>query len=56
MKILDVRPFHEGIQRNIVMLQRLSDEMEAIRKATDGLVAMDDSLKGEGGRCDSVVL
>ena len=49
MKILDVQPFHEGLQRNIVMLQRLSDEMEAIRYATEGLVAMDDSLKGEGG-------
>ena len=36
MKILDVQPFHEGIQRNIVMLQRLSDEMEAIRICNRG--------------------
>ncbi len=49
MKILDVKPFHEGIDRNSAMLERLCDEMDAIMKTVEGLVAMEDSLKGEGG-------
>ena len=49
MKILDVNPFHEGLERNIHMLTRLEGEMRAIETAISGLVAMDDSLKGEGG-------
>ena len=31
------------------MLDRLGNEMETIDRAVQGLVAMEDSLKGEGG-------
>ncbi|CAM3229711.1 LXG domain-containing protein [Filibacter tadaridae] len=49
MKILDVDPFQEGLQKNSIMLDRLESEMKAIEIAIEGLVAMEDSLKGQGG-------
>ncbi|MEI4771985.1 T7SS effector LXG polymorphic toxin [Psychrobacillus sp. FJAT-51614] len=49
MKILDVDLFQDGLQRNITMLDRLSSEIEAIHRAIDELVQMEDQLKGEGG-------
>lgn len=49
MKVLDAQLFHEGIQRNIDMLTRLETEMQAIKTATEGLVALEDSFKGQGG-------
>ncbi|MEK5145662.1 LXG domain-containing protein [Psychrobacillus sp. FSL K6-4615] len=49
MKILDVDLFQDGLRRNIVMLDRLESEVEAIRRAVEGLVAMEDELKGQGG-------
>lgn len=49
MKILDIRPFDEGLQRNIQMLSRLEGEMQTIQTAVSGLVALQDSLKGQGG-------
>ncbi|WP_285841739.1 T7SS effector LXG polymorphic toxin [Psychrobacillus sp. MER TA 171] len=49
MKVLDVDLFQEGLQRNIIMLDRLSSEMEAINDAVKGLVQMEDQLKGAGG-------
>ena len=50
MKILDVQPFHDGLQRNINMLNRLEGEISAIRTAVEGLVAMEETLKGAGGQ------
>ncbi len=50
MKVLDVSPFQNGLDRNSAMLHRVGNEMRAIRKTIEGLVAMDSSLKGEGGR------
>ena len=49
MKVLDVDLFQEGLHRNISMLTRLSTEIEAIHRAVEGLVQMEDQLKGEGG-------
>ncbi|MEK4402927.1 LXG domain-containing protein [Sporosarcina sp. FSL K6-6792] len=49
MKVLDVHPLKDGLHRNITMLDRLGNEMETIDRAVQGLVAMEDSLKGEGG-------
>ncbi|MFJ7972441.1 ribonuclease YeeF family protein [Psychrobacillus sp. NPDC096389] len=49
MKVLDVDLFQDGIHRNITMLDRLGKEMETIQKSVDGLVAMEEVLKGEGG-------
>ena len=49
MKVLDVTPFQEGIQRNITMLTRLEGEMKAIETAVSGLASMEDSLSGQGG-------
>ena len=49
MKILDIHPFRDGLRRNIVMLDRLGNEMESIHKSIECLVAMEDVLKGEGG-------
>lgn len=49
MKVLDVDLFQVGLQRNITMLDRLRSEIEAIHRAVDGLVQMEDQLKGEGG-------
>ncbi|MBO0589668.1 transposase, partial [Sporosarcina sp. E16_8] len=49
MKVVDVSPFHDGLRRNSTMLNRLENEMEAIETAVEGLVAMEDSLKGQGG-------
>ncbi|MFJ7932762.1 ribonuclease YeeF family protein [Sporosarcina sp. NPDC096371] len=49
MKVLDVSSFQNGLERNVVMLQRVGNEMRAIHKTIEGLVAMDASLTGEGG-------
>ena len=49
MKVLDVNPLHEGLQRNMNMLTRLDGEMKAIETSIKSLVAMEDSLKGKGG-------
>ena len=49
MKVLDVGPFEEGLQKNSTMLGRLEGEMKAIETAVGALVALDDSLKGQGG-------
>ncbi|WP_399627952.1 T7SS effector LXG polymorphic toxin [Sporosarcina sp. SG10008] len=49
MKVVDVSPFHDGLRRNHTMLNRLENEMKAIETAVEGLVALEDSLKGQGG-------
>ncbi|MDF2065910.1 LXG domain-containing protein [Bacillus sp. Cr_A10] len=49
MKVLDVNPFHEGLKRNITLLTRLDTEMNSIKSSIEGLVALENSLKGEGG-------
>lgn len=49
MKVLEIHSFKEGIHRNIAMLDRLGTEMDAIQQTVQGLVVMEDSLKGEGG-------
>ncbi|WP_419958000.1 ribonuclease YeeF family protein [Psychrobacillus psychrotolerans] len=49
MKVLDVDLFQEGLHRNITMLTRLSTETKAILLAVEGLVQMEEQLKGEGG-------
>lgn len=49
MKVLNVNPFQEGLQRNITMLNRLETEMGSIETSIAGLVALEDSLKGQGG-------
>jgi toxin YxiD len=49
MKVLDVNPFQEGLQRNITMLNRLETEMRSIETSIEGLVGLEDSLKGQGG-------
>lgn len=49
MKVLDVDLFQDGLKRNITMLDRLENEVEAIHRAVEGLVAMDEELKGVGG-------
>ena len=49
MKILDVDLFQDGLKRNIAMLDRLESEIEAIQRTVEGLVGMEDELKGEGG-------
>ncbi|MFZ0577061.1 MAG: LXG domain-containing protein, partial [Psychrobacillus psychrotolerans] len=49
MKILDVDIFQDGLQRNLTMLDRLSSEMKSIHQAVEGLVQMEDQLKGAGG-------
>ena len=49
MKVLDVSPFHSGLQRNMSMLDRLEIEMKNIETTINGLVSMEDALKGEGG-------
>ena len=49
MKVLDVDLFQEGIQKNIVMLSRLRNEMDAIFNNVNALVGLEDVLKGQGG-------
>ncbi|MGE7979634.1 T7SS effector LXG polymorphic toxin [Psychrobacillus sp. NPDC093200] len=49
MKVLDVDLFQDGLHRNITMLERLSTEIETIHRAVEGLIQMEDQLKGAGG-------
>ena len=50
MKILDVDQLQAGLTRNIDRMNRLEQEISAIQKAVEGLIAMEDALKGEGGQ------
>ena len=49
MKVVNISPFHDGLRRNNTMLNRLENEMKAIETAVEGLVALEDSLKGQVG-------
>jgi len=49
LKVLDVHPLKDRLHRNITMHDRLGNEMETIDRAVQGLVAIEDSLTGEGG-------
>jgi hypothetical protein len=49
MKVLDVDLLQDGLQRNIKKLERLNTEIETIQRGVEGLVQMEDQLKGEGG-------
>lgn len=48
MKVVAISPFHDGLWRNNTMLNRLENEMKTIESAVEGLVAIEDSLKGRG--------
>ena len=50
MKILDVDQLQAGLTRNIDRMNRLEQEISAIQKVVEGLTAMEDALKGEGGQ------
>ncbi|WP_342560588.1 T7SS effector LXG polymorphic toxin [Psychrobacillus sp. FSL W7-1457] len=49
MKVLDVDLLQDGLQRNITMLERLNTEIKTIQRGIEGLVQMEEQLKGEGG-------
>ncbi|KXH78560.1 T7SS effector LXG polymorphic toxin [Sporosarcina sp. HYO08] len=49
MKVLDVDLLQEGIQRNVAMLSRQRNEIEAVSNTISALVAMEEALKGQGG-------
>ncbi len=49
MKVLDVDLLQDGLQRNIIMLERLNTEIKTIQRGVEGLVQMEEQLKGEGG-------
>ncbi|MEK4245279.1 T7SS effector LXG polymorphic toxin [Psychrobacillus sp. FSL K6-2684] len=49
MKVLDVDLLQDGLQRNITMLERLNTEIKTIQLGVEGLVQMEEQLKGEGG-------
>lgn len=49
VKVLDVQPFQEGLQRNIETLEGIAQLMQAIEKVMTELVSMNDTWKGEGG-------
>lgn len=50
MKVLDVDALHKGIDATIEKLLSLQDQMKQVENDVNGLVALDDSLKGEGGQ------
>ena len=47
---MDVDQLQAGLTRNIDRMNRLEREISAIQKAVEGLIAMEDALKGEGGQ------
>lgn len=49
MKVLDAASFHDGLARNLTMLNRLETEMKSIETAILGLTQLEESLKGQGG-------
>lgn len=50
MKVLDVEALHKGIDATIEKLISLQDQMKQVENDVKGLVALDDSFKGEGGQ------
>ncbi len=49
MKVLDAANFHDGLERNLNLLTRLETEMKTIETAIQGLIQLEESLKGQGG-------
>ncbi|MER2047353.1 MAG: LXG domain-containing protein [Solibacillus sp.] len=49
MKVLDAENFHSGLARSITMLTRLDTEMKTIETSIQGLIQLEESLKGQGG-------
>lgn len=49
MKVLDAKNFHSGLAGNITMLTRLETEMKTIETTVQGLIQLEESLKGQGG-------
>ncbi|MDA1475259.1 T7SS effector LXG polymorphic toxin [Bacillus changyiensis] len=49
MKTLDVKALREGIDKTLDELKVQSKEINKIKKNVDGIVALDDALKGKGG-------
>ncbi|NPC92332.1 hypothetical protein HOO54_08870 [Bacillus sp. WMMC1349] len=49
MKTLDVQALREGIDKTLDELKVQSKEIAKIKKSVDGIVALDDALKGKGG-------
>ena len=47
---MDVDQLQAGLTRNIDRMNRLEKEISAVQKAVEGLIAMEDALKGEGGQ------
>ncbi|WP_223837357.1 ribonuclease YeeF family protein [Bacillus swezeyi] len=49
MKTLDVQALHNAIDQTLEQLKQQSDEIAKVKKAVEGLVSLDDALKGKGG-------
>ncbi|WP_223837352.1 T7SS effector LXG polymorphic toxin [Bacillus swezeyi] len=49
MKTLDVQALHNAIDQTLERLKQQSDEIAKVKKAVEGLVSLDDALKGKGG-------
>lgn len=49
MKVLDAANFHDGLGHNLNLLTRLETEMKTIGTAIQGLIQLEESLKGQGG-------
>ncbi|MDA1478264.1 T7SS effector LXG polymorphic toxin [Bacillus changyiensis] len=49
MKTLDVKALREGIDKTLDELKVQSKKIAKIKKSVDGIVALDDALKGKGG-------
>ncbi|NPC94028.1 transposase [Bacillus sp. WMMC1349] len=49
MKTLDVKALREGIDKTLDELKDQSKKIAKIKKSVDGIVALDDALKGKGG-------
>ncbi|MDA7027113.1 T7SS effector LXG polymorphic toxin, partial [Bacillus sp. CLL-7-23] len=49
MKTLDVQALRDGIDKTLDELEDHSKKIAKIKKSVDGIVALDESLKGKGG-------
>ncbi|HEY4552071.1 MAG TPA: LXG domain-containing protein, partial [Bacillaceae bacterium] len=49
MKILDAHGLHAGVEQVLQKLEELHGQTQELQKAVGGIIALEDSLKGQGG-------
>lgn len=50
MKVLDVDALHQGIDKILVELKSMNEQMKQVQKDVESLISLEESFKGKGGQ------